>query len=549
MALNNERANKATIGTVRSLETEGSEGLAREAGRPGRPSEPVFMHPYQGAEEPGPSRRQSVRSSDEGPVMGLEPRERKKVETVSNRQQEDQPASVPLAKQAGEIRVRWAWTEPAVWTDRMLAALEDGVKGDVWFSLMDKVYKLANLRAAFAEVKANRGGAGVDHQSIEQYEEHLEANLQDLHERLKDGSYRPSAIKRVWIPKPGGREKRPLGIPTVRDRVAQAAVRHVLEPIFEKDFAEGSYGFRPKRGCKDALRRVDQLLADGYTWVVDADLSKYFDSIPHQRLLERIRTRVADGKVLTLIGTYLKQAILETAAEWTPEEGSPQGAVLSPLLSNLYLDPLDHEMARRGYAMVRYADDFVICCRSQSQAQAALAVVQAWVEAAGLRLHPVKTRLVDASAPGGFDFLGYHFERGRHWPSRKSLSKFRDAVRPQTRRTAGRSLEQIIGTLNRFLRGWFGYFKHSPRGGLRNLDSWVRMRLRSLLRRRSGRRGRANPADNVRWPNTFFAQQGLFSLAQAHAAACQSCEGKTTNWRAVCGRSARTVRRGEGSGI
>lgn len=428
----------------------------------------------------------------------------------------------------------------------MLAALENGVKGGVWFSLMDKVYNLANLRSAFEEVKANRGGSGVDHQSIEQFEEHLETNLQYLHEMLKAGSYRPSAIKRVWIPKPGGREKRPLGIPTVRDRVAQAAVRHALEPIFEKDFAEGSYGFRPKRGCKDALRRVDQLLADGYTWVVDADVSKYFDSIPHNRLMDCIRTKVADGKVLALIEAYLKQAILETARAWTPEEGCPQGAVLSPLLSNLFLDPLDHEMARQGFAMVRYADDFVICCRSQRQAQAALAAVQVWVETAGLKLHPDKTRLVDASVPGGFDFLGYHFERGRHWPSRKSLGKFREAVRPLTKRTNGRRLTQIVKQLNLFLWGWFGYFQHSPRHCLRDLDGWVRMRLRSLLRRRSGRRGRANLADNLRWPTTFFTRQGLFSLMQTHEAMCQPCAGKTTNWRAVCGRSARTVRRGEG---
>lgn len=458
--------------------------------------------------------------------MGLERRERRKVETMSNRQQEENPATVPQAKQAGELRARWEWTEPAVWTDRMLAALENGVKGGTWFSLMDKVYKPANLRAAFAKVKAKRGAAGVDHQSIEQFEEHLEANLEDLRERLKAGTYRPSSIRRVWIPKPGSREKRPLGIPTVRDRVAQGAVRHVLEPIFEKDFAEGSYGFRPKRGCKDALRKVDQLLKDGYTWVVDADLSKYFDSIPHERLMEMVRARVADGQVLTLIERYLKQTTLETAAEWTPEEGAPQGAVLSPLLSNLYLNPLDHEMARRGYAMVRYADDFVICCRSQSQAQAALTAVQTWVEAAGLRLHPEKTRLVDASARGGFDFLGYHFERGRRWLSRKSQVKFRATVRPYTRRTAGRSLQQIIETLNRFLKSWFGYFQHSSRQSMQDMDGWVRMRLRSLLRHRCrGLRGRATPGDNVRWPNAFFAQQGLFSLVQAHTAKCQSPSG------------------------
>jgi len=250
---------------------------------------------------------------------------------VIDREREERPAAVSEeTTQAGEIRARWAWVEPSVWTERMLTALEAGVKGGKWFSLMDKVYARGNLQAAFAEVKANGGAAGVDHQTVEVFERHLEQNLEKLARSLKDGSYRPQAIRRVWIPKPGSTEKRPLGIPTVRDRVVQAALRHVLEPILERDFAEQSYGFRPNRGCKDALRRVDQLLKAGDTWVVDADLKSYFDTIPHDQLLERVREKISDGRVLELLKAYLTQKVMETAKSWTPEGGTPQGAVITP---------------------------------------------------------------------------------------------------------------------------------------------------------------------------------------------------------------------------
>jgi len=241
----------------------------------------------------------------------------------------------------------------------MLTALEQGVKGGRWFSLMDKVYAERNLRSAFAKVRANSGGPGVDHQTIEMFQAHLEENLQRLSRQLREGTYGPQAIRRAWIPKSGSKEPRPLGIPTVRDRVAQAALREVLEPIFERDFAEHSYGFRPNRGCKAALRRVDALLKAGRTWVVDADLRRYFDTLPHGPLMGRVRAKVADGRVLALIEAYLRQEVLETTGAWTAQRGSPQGAVISPLLSNIYLDPLDHAMAEAGIEMVRYADDCV----------------------------------------------------------------------------------------------------------------------------------------------------------------------------------------------
>lgn len=439
-------------------------------------------------------------------------------ECVKDRTSEQQPTLVPIksAKQVGEVRGRWPWTEPSVWTERMLAALERGVKGGKWFSLMDKVYSGSNLRSAFKRVKASRGGAGVDHETIARFEANLDENLERLSQGLRDGTYHPQAIRRVYIPKAGTNEKRPLGIPTVRDRVAQAALRQVLEPIFERDFAEYSYGFRPGRSCKDALRRVDALLKAGNCWVVDADLKGYFDTIPHEPLMELLREKVADGPVLQLIESYLKQRIMDSMKYWTPQRGSPQGAVISPLLSNIYLDRLDHMMDEYGIEMVRYADDFVLLCRSEADARDALEQVRQWATNASLTLHPDKTMVVNAAEAGGFDFLGYHFERGYRWVSDKSVKKLRTTLRSKTKRTNGLSLEVVIANVNRTTKGWYAYFKHSHFTAFRPLDGWIRMRLRSILRKRQKRRGRGRGKDHQRWPNAFFANEGLFSFVTAH---------------------------------
>jgi RNA-directed DNA polymerase len=409
----------------------------------------------------------------------------------------------------------------------MLTALEQGVKGGVWFSLIDKVTAEGNLQAAAAKVAANGGAPGVDDVTVEAFVNDLEANVRKLTRALADGSYEPQAIRRVYIPKPGSTEQRPLGIPTVRDRVVQGAVRHVLEPIFEREFAAHSYGFRPGRGCKDALRQVDDLLKQGYGFVVDADLKSYFDTIPHERLLNRLRERIADGRLLRLIETFLKAGILDGTEEWEPEAGAPQGAVLSPLLSNIYLNPLDQQMAARGIEMVRYADDFVILCRSRTEAEQALALVRQWCDAEGLTLHPTKTRIVDMRTDG-FDFLGYHFQRTRQgrptrWPREKSLQKLKDTIRAQTKRTNGHALGQIIEVVNQTLCGWYGYFQHSCRPALVAVDGWVRGRFRSILRRRTHRTGRGR--DHQTWPCSLFAAHGYHSLATTHAAASQSPSG------------------------
>jgi len=415
------------------------------------------------------------------------------------------------------------WADPTVWTERMLAALQKGVKGGKWFSLIDKVHPERTLRAAFSQVAENEGAAGVDHVTISMFEGHQDEELRRLSDQLRTGTYCPQLIRRHYIPKPGTREMRPLGIPTVRDRVVQTALRMVIEPIFEHEFAEHSYGFRPKRGCKDALRRVDELLKSGYTSIVDADLKSYFDTIPHDRLMTLVGQKVSDGRVLTLIEMFLKQGVLDDLREWTPEMGSPQGAVISPLLSNISLNPLDHQMAQAGFEMVRYADDFVILCRSPEEASQALALVRDWTAAAGLTLHPTKTRIVDAKEDA-FEFLGYRFEKSgtRRYPRAKSLRKLKDTIRAKTKRTSGKCLRAIIGSLNPTLQGWFGYFKHSSKTTFETVDGWIRMRLRSILRKRLGLDGRGRGADHHRWRNAFFAKHGLYSLKAAHTLACQS---------------------------
>ena len=407
----------------------------------------------------------------------------------------------------------------------MLTALEEGVKGGVWFSLIDKVSAPRVLRWAFAEVAKNGGAAGVDHQTIAMYEQRKEEHTEYLARTLKEGSYQPAAVRRVMIPKAGSNEKRPLGIPTVRDRVVQTALLATIEPIFEREFAEQSYGFRPERGCKTALGRVEQLLKAGYTWVVDADLQKFFDTLLHELLMQLVAEKIADGRVLKLIRKYLEQGVVENMREWQPETGTPQGAVISPLLSNIYLNPLDHLLATSGIEMVRYADDFVLLCRSENEARQALALVQQWTMTVGLTLHPAKTRIVDATQRGGFDFLGYHFERGYKWPRQKSLQKFKDTIRAKTKRTNGQSLQAIIANVNRRAQGWFGYFKHSHKTTFKPLDQWLRTRLRSILRRRHKRRGRARRRDHREWPNAFFTAQGLYSFVSAHAAVRQSLTG------------------------
>ena len=440
-------------------------------------------------------------------------------------QSESQAPGVPKrATQGAETRAgKWAWVEATVWSERMLAALENGVKGGKWFSLVDKVYRIETLRGAWHKVRANAGAAGVDGQSVERFEARAEVYLEELERALRTGAYWPGPIRRVEIPKGGGK-MRPLGIPVVKDRIVQTALKLVIEPIFEREFEESSYGFRPGRGCKDALREVDGLIKEGYTHVVDADLESFFESIPHQALKCRVEERISDGAVHKLVDLFLSQDIIEELKRWTPVGGTPQGAVISPLLANIYLHPLDRQMKQRGYRMVRYADDFVVLCRTAEEARAALDEVRAWVDENGLKLNLDKTHVGDCLQAGqGFEFVGYRFEVGRRWVRRKSLLALRERIRHKTRRTRGDSLACIIADLNPTLRGWLHYFKHAQRWVHQLTDGFVRRRLRAILRKQDKRPGMGKCRDDHRrWPNTFFAAQGLFTLTTARGLASQS---------------------------
>jgi RNA-directed DNA polymerase len=403
----------------------------------------------------------------------------------------------------------------------MLATLlENKVRGGKWHTLIDKVCHELNLFSAAHKVVGKKGAAGNDRQTVDDFAEHEREELQRLTKQLGDGTYTPSPVRRTWIPKPGSSEKRPLGIPTVRDRVVQTALVHVIEPILEATFHERSFGFRHGRGCHQALRCVEQLLATGYVYVVDADLKGYFDTIPKGRLLEIVQQSISDRRVLGLVQQFLDQGIIEELRTWVPEAGVPQGAVLSPVLANAYLSPLDHHLSEIGYQMVRYADDFVILCRSQEEAEAALGVVRTWVTANGLTLHPEKTHIVD-SRKKSFSFLGYSFRGTLRFPREKSHRKFLDRIRELTPRQSGQSLETIIQNINRSLQGWFNYFRHCHWSIFRRYDEMIRSRLRRLLFKRHRRNPQRIPRKQ-RWPTAYFTDRGLHSLNTTHVCFVQS---------------------------
>ena len=447
---------------------------------------------------------------------------------------ETTPASVPASgsgKQAGDSLWQDHKAQRGVWSEKMLRTLARGVKGGKWFSLIDKVYSDRTLSLAWEKVKSNAGACGVDGITIARFDKDSQTRLLAVKERLKNGSYQPKPVKRVHIPKAGSKQTRPLGIPTVTDRVVQQALRMLIEPIFEHRFADHSYGFRPERSCRDALRRVDGQLAEGYTHIVDIDIQGYFDAIDQPRLMQRLENDVSDGRVVTIIERFLQAGVLENG-EWEPSDtGTPQGGVISPLLSNLYLDELDHLMESTGYAMTRYADDMVILCQSAAEAEIALQRVRHWMEQVKLTLHPEKTRIVDMQETEAyFDFLGYRFKRSRRGriirlARPKSEAKLRDAVREHTRRCNGYGMTTIISLLNPKLKGWFGYFKHAYWSQHRDLDQWIRMRLRSIYRKQHRKRGCGRGTDHQRWPNRHFTELGLFSLQTAHSEAASLRNG------------------------
>ena len=414
-------------------------------------------------------------------------------------------------------RVR-GMAEAVIWTPRMLEALASGVKGGKWFSLMDKVYRRPTLEAAWKKVKRNRGTAGVDRVDIAAFDKNADHHLDRLSEALREGSYVAQPVRRVEIEKEGGK-KRPLGIPTVKDRIVQTAVKMALEPIYEMQFTMSSFGFRPGKSAQQALRAVDTFIKLDYEWVVDVDLKGYFDSIPHDRMMMRVRESISDGRLLELLEQWLKQDIVSELARWSPTQGTPQGAVISPLLANLYLHSMDRHLASKGYILIRYADDFVIMCRTESEAKEALKEVADWATENGLELHPEKTRITNCREKGaGFDFLGYHFEGRSRDVRKKSADKLKESIRMHTpRRTSGISLENTIRKLNQTLIGWFNYFRDGKRLTFVIIDQLIRRRIRAMLLNRKKKRGHGRTLrDHRTWRISFFEEKGLFSLVNAH---------------------------------
>ncbi|WP_248924386.1 group II intron reverse transcriptase/maturase [Paenibacillus hamazuiensis] len=351
-----------------------------------------------------------------------------------------------------------------------------------WHSLIDKIWAMPNLEEAFREVKRNRGAAGVDGVTIKVFESELERNLRTLQQELRAKAYKPMPVRRMYISKENGGQ-RPLGIPAIRDRVVQAATRRILEPIYEATFMECSFGFRPGRSAHMALENIRKDLMDGYVYVIDADLKSYFDLIPHDKLLKAVKEEVVDGSVLKLIESFLKSGVMENGSFHLNEQGSPQGGVISPLLANIYLNPLDKLMTERKHRITRYADDFVICCKSQKGAERVLqGVIRLLEQELGLKVHPEKTKIVN-NLEQSFMFLGHEFKPG-FWvtPSSKAKQKFKERVKAITRRNQTVNVEQLIRKkLNPYLRGWGSYFGWGNVGSLmREYDAWIRRRLRMV---------------------------------------------------------------------
>ena len=452
----------------------------------------------------------------------VEPRAERKVDATMTKRGNYKAITVPFAAtQRAETQGIAQWAHPLVWTESMLSTLlENKLKGGKWHTLYDKVMSERNLSVSAMKVVDKQGAAGVDKQTVQVFFDRNKEEINRLQLELKDESYRPLPVRRVEIPKPGSNEKRALGIPTVRDRVVQTALVHVLEPIFDATFHDRSFGFRHGIGCHDALRCVERLLSEGYVYVVDADLKSYFDTIPKDRLLDLVKQKVSDSAVLALVKKYLDQEITFELSTWTTGTGVPQGAVLSPLLSNIYLNPMDHLMSAKGFQMVRYADDFVILCRTQEEAEAALAEIRTWVESAGLSLHPDQTHIVD-SREKSFGFLGYSFRGRFRFPRAKSHEKIVARICELTPRKSGDSMACIVSRINSTLRGWFNYFRHCFWNIFEDYDAMVRRRLRRMLLKRN----RKNPkrfSRTIRWPNSYFTDLGLYSLSEAHVRFVQS---------------------------
>ena len=373
-------------------------------------------------------------------------------------------------------------------------------------SLIDKVYDPDNLYRAWRRVRRNRGAAGVDAVTISMFETDLERNLRAIHRQLRERRYHPRPVKRVYIPKgPQPGELRPLGIPTVKDRIVQQALLQIVEPIFDHTMSNRSFAYRKGRNAHDAIATLMRDVKDGYRHVVDADIKAFFDSIGHDVVMSRLRARIADGRVLDLFEAFLMAGVMEDGEVTVPAAGTPQGGVVSAWLSNLVLDDLDKALHRAGFRHVRYADDFVVLCQSREDARKALTLVTEGLDALKLQLHETKTRLSDAWK--GFEFLRFRIKANHVSVSSRAIERFKERIRWLTRRQQGRNVEAVFHRLEPVIRGWVGYFGLAEVSRLlRRLDEWIRMRIRSFRFKRKKRH------DNHRLPNRRLRRWGLLSL-------------------------------------
>jgi group II intron reverse transcriptase/maturase len=376
-----------------------------------------------------------------------------------------------------------------------------------YYTLKDKVTKISNMKTAAKHVLDNGGSAGVDRIDTVEFKENYSVHMRELYRELLENRYQPKPALRVFIPKSDGRQ-RPLGIPTVKDRIAQAAVRGILEPIYEKEFYDCSFGFRKGKSQIDAINIIEEYKEQGYKWVLDADIKGFFDNIDHKLLIEFIKQKVTDGWVIEIIKSWLTMGVMKDGEYIPTEKGTPQGGVISPLLANIFLHQFDKVMVERGYKLVRFADDFVVMTKSKSKAKRAYEVVKEIItEKLKLELHPEKTVITNFGE--GFVFLGFEFIAWRYKrPRKKSLEKFKDNVRKVTKRNQPWKVESIIKRLNAKIYGWANYFGHGNVKTLfRSLDEWIRMRLRSYMEEK-----KAVINQNKRIPNSFFRKKGLVSL-------------------------------------
>ena len=367
------------------------------------------------------------------------------------------------------------------------------------------------LTKAFLEVRKNKGAGGIDGQSLVSFERHLGQHIHELARLLREKRYTPLPVKRVYIEKTNG-TLRPLGIPTIRDRIVQQAVRMIIEPLIEKKFTNDSYGFRPGRSAAQAIQTIEQNLKDGYTHIVDADISDFFGTINHQTLMNKVRETIPDRDVAHLIHAFLIAGVMEEGKVRKQSTGTPQGGVISPLLANLYLANFDRKVVKTGARLVRYADDFVLMAKTRGKAKQAYHIAHDVLHKLKLSFAPEKTRLTTIDE--GFDFLGYTFWHGHIFPSDKAIGKFKDKVRILTRRQQPRNVKMVIEKLTPVIRGWGNYFTlHDGSSRFRTLDEMVRRRLRSFIAKRFS----LNKAMHMRYPNSFFRDSGLPSLFDLHA--------------------------------